>query len=106
MKLSHFKKTDFFYLKTANFSNFAYAYDFFQHEFVHVHDDSLIAGQTCSADHHDEFTRSPRDLHGMPGYRKEAPHRGNAGKERFTERRGCVVLTWVRTRAGQTRQWC
>lgn len=79
---------------------------FFQHEFVHVHDDSLIAGQTCSADHHDEFTRSPRDLHGMPGYRKEAPHRGNAGKEWFTERRGCVVLTWVRTRAGQTRQRC
>lgn len=24
-----FKKTDFFYLKTTDFSNFAYAYDFF-----------------------------------------------------------------------------
>lgn len=79
---------------------------FFQHEFIHVHDDSLDCGQASSTYHHSEFTLSPSDLHGMPGHRKETPHRGNAGKEQFIERRGCMILTWVHTQAGQAQQRC
>lgn len=60
----------------------------------------LIAGQASSTDHHNEFTLSSSDLHGMPGYRKETSHRGNEGKEQFMERRGCEILIWVCTHAG------